>query len=259
MGASTLSTSLQLTGEWIEYLLGIFTPLLSSRTNNIISDEENLALRNVTFRALPGQKVLICGRTGSGKSTLISALLRLIDLQTGSKISIDGIDISTLSAEAVRRSITVIPQTAFFLPGSVRLNMSVSGAQTDEAMMAALDKVGLWNLIASRGGFESSMSAIALSHGQEQLFCLATAMLRKSRIVVMDEATSGVDEDTEKRIDGLIKEEFRDCTIINVAHRLKKAVDSDLVVVMSQGTCVEIGEPTALLESRGIFWQLTKA
>lgn len=205
--------------------------------------------------------MLICGRTGSGKSTLVAALLRLVDIQAGSKVSIDGIDICTVGSEAVRRRFAVIPQVPFFLPGSVRLNLTASwsNTQTDEAMVSALTKVGLWGLIASRGGLEADMSATALSHGQQQLFCLATAILRKSKVsvVVMDEATSGVDDDTERKMYKLIEHEFRDCTVITVAHRLHLAAEvADIVVVLSGGICVETGHPRALLEAKGEFWQL---
>lgn len=226
--------------------------------NQATRDDEKPALSDVSFRAAPGQKVFICGRTGSGKSTLISLLLRLADVQAG-KVCVDGVDISTISPEVVRRNITVIPQSPFFLPGPVRLNLAASGVQTDEAMVSALKKVGLWDLIASRGGLQATMSAIALSHGQQQLFCLATAMLRKSKIVIMDEATSGVDEETETKMFDLIQEEFQDCTVISVAHRLKMAQGCDLVVVLSGGRCIETGEPRTLLEARGEFWQLTEA
>lgn len=219
------------------------------------------ALSDVSFRALPGQKVLLCGRTGSGKSTLISALLRLVSVEAGSRILVDGIDISAVRAEVVRQGFVVIPQTPFFLPGSVRLNLTVMRANyyDNEALVSALTKVGLWEHIVSRGGLEASMDAIALSHGQQQLFCLAAAILRKAKgsIVVMDEATSGVDDDTERKMYKLIEDEFRACTVINIAHRLKPAAEiSDLVIVLSGGKCVEVGHPKSLSEAKGEFWRL---
>lgn len=228
------------------------------QANEDISDEENPALSDISFHAAPGQKVFICGRTGSGKSTLISLLLRLADARSGS-IHIDGIDISTISPEVVRQKITVIPQSPFFLPGDVRLNLAAAGgSQTDEAMMAVLDKVGLWDLVEARGGLKATMAELALSQGQQQLFCLASAILKKSRVVVMDEATSGVDEETEAKMYDLMKEEFRECTVISVAHRMKMAEGCDLVMVLSGGRCVEIGAPDTLLEQKGEFWQLTQ-
>lgn len=174
-------------------------------------------------------------------------------------VRVDGVDISTLSPEAVRGNITVIPQSPFFLPGPVRLNLAVSSAPTDEAMISALSKVGLWDLIALRGGLQASMSVVALSLGQQQLFALAIAMLRKSKIVVMDELAGGVDEETELKMYDLIKEEFRDCTVISVAHRLKIVADSDLVLTLSSGTCIELGERKVLWEQKGEFWRLAQA
>lgn len=195
---------------------------------------------------------------------MIAALLRLIDLQDhDSKILIDGVDISKVSAEAVRRGFSVVPQAPFFLPGSVRLNLTASWSSTrsDEAMMAALAKVGLWELIAERGGLDTDMKVVALSHGQQQLFCLATAILRKRKgsIVIMDEAMSGVDDETERTMYELIDSEFRDCTVIAVAHRLKMAAKGcDLVIVLSRGTCVEMGSPSALIQAKGELWGLSE-
>lgn len=219
-------------------------------------------VRDISFRARPGQRVFICGRTGSGKSTLISILLRLMKVDAG-HVRVDGVDIATLSPEAVRQSVTVIPQSPFFLPGSVRLNLAAATSgtadtTTDEAMMSALAKVGLWELVSARGGLQAPMSAVALSLGQQQLFALATAMLRRSKVVVMDELTSGVDEETEAKMYALMQDEFGDCTVIGVAHRLKVVADGDLVVVLSGGQCVEMGERRALWETRGAFWQLAQ-
>ncbi|KAI9048359.1 hypothetical protein LZ554_008151 [Drepanopeziza brunnea f. sp. 'monogermtubi'] len=222
--------------------------------NASYNDNDNPALNEISFNVLPGQKICICGRTGSGKSTLVSTLLRLLEVSKG-KIVVDGVDISTLRPEAVRKSINVIPQTPYFLPGSVHLNLP-SLAQDKDAMITALQKVGLWDLISAQGGLEADISKIGLSHGQQQLFCLAAAMLKQSKIVLIDEATSGVDSETERRMDDLIREEFRGCVVISISHRLAAVMDFDQVVVLHQGRCVEIGEPKALLEKRGEFWKL---
>ncbi|TLD27952.1 canalicular multispecific organic anion transporter 2 [Venturia nashicola] len=219
------------------------------------------ALKNITFTAPAGHKICICGRTGSGKSTLISLLLRLLKSQEG-QILIDSIDISTLPSLTIRQNINVIPQSPFFLPGSVRLNLHVdaSSMPPDENLIGALRKVKLWDLISSRGGLDADLTSIALSHGQQQLFCLAAAILKKSttKIVVIDEATSGVDEETEKMMDQLIKEEFQNCTVICIAHRLGMAREFDLVVVLGGGEVLEMGKPEELEERRGEFWRLLR-
>lgn len=229
------------------------------------SNAEEPALSDISFRALPGQKVLICGRTGSGKSTLMLALLRLVDLHgDNGQILIDGVDISTIRAEIVRRGVVVVPQAPFFLPGSVRLNLTASEPEviSDEAMITALTKVGLWELVAGRGGLDADMTAVSLSHGQQQLFSLAMAILKKREgsIVLMDEVTSGIDDETERKMYELIEAEFLDCTVFNVAHKLKlAAIACDLVIVLSGGKCVEMGHPHDLIEAKGQFSRLLEA
>lgn len=234
-------------------------PINSIDTNIAISDVSNPALKNITFNAPAGHKICLCGRTGSGKSTLLSVLLRLLSIQEG-QILIDSIDISTLPSQTIRQSINVIPQSPFFIPGSVRLNLHFDPQTTrsDESLITALRKTNLWDIIASRGGLDADISTIALSHGQQQLFCLAAAILKKSNIVVIDEATSGVDEETEKRMNVLMREEFKDCTVICIAHRFEMALEFDLVVVLGRGEIVEMGPPEVLVEERGEFWKLLR-
>jgi ATP-binding cassette subfamily C (CFTR/MRP) protein 1 len=233
--------------------------------NILCSSQDNPALNNISFSIKAGQKVCIVGRTGSGKSTLMSALLRLIDLQSGTTY-IDGIDISTLPAETVRRNVTAIPQTPFFLPGSIasNLTLSVNNKINGLACIAALQKVGLWDLIFAQGGLEANISALSLSHGQQQLFCLARAILKKttpgaSKILIMDETTSGVDGETEELMERLLFDEFMDSTVICIAHRLKLARNCDVVVVLEGGSVVEMGEPEKLLEESGRFQGLWEA
>lgn len=129
---------------------------------------------------------------------------------------------------------------------------------SDEVLVTALRKVNLWPLISSRGGLDADISSIALSHGQQQLFSLAVAIIKKStaKIVVIDESTSGVDEETEKMMNQLIKDEFRDCTVIYIAHRLEMAREFDAIIVLGGGEVVEMGTPGELIASRGAFWEL---
>ncbi|KAF8857368.1 putative multidrug resistance protein [Acephala macrosclerotiorum] len=217
------------------------------------------ALRNVSFRIKPGEKIGICGRTGSGKSTLLSVLLRLVDMTAGT-ITIDNLDLSLLPREAIRSRITAIPQDPFILAGSVRLNADPTSASTDEDIITALTKVNLWPLLSSRGGLDADMSANPLSQGQQQIFCLARAMLRSgnatgdeggNRILLLDEATSNVDAETDKLMQKLIREEFGKYTILTVAHRLDTILDADGVIVMEGGRMVEMGAPGELLMKEG--------
>ena len=212
-------------------------------------------LRNLTLTIRPGQKVGICGRTGSGKSSLLAALFRLLELRSG-QIHVDSIDISTLPRQIIRSSLIAVPQDPFLLAGSIRFNISPTEALPDEIIIAALNKVGLWDLVKARGGLDVNISQAPFSHGQQQLFCLARAMLRKSTVLVLDEATSSVDAQTDEKMQKIIREEFKHHTILTVAHRLNTIMDSDQVAVLEQGRLVELGEPRELLEKGGVFKDL---
>lgn len=193
----------------------------------------------------------------SGKSSLLSVLLRILDSSSGT-MTIDDLDLSTIPREIIRSRITAIPQEPFILSGSVRLNADPTGLVSDDFIIAALTKVGLWAILESRGGLDAEMTANPLSQGQQQIFCLARAMLRKgSRILVLDEATSNVDADTDGVLQRLIREEFAEWTIVTVAHRLDTILDSDRILVLDKGIIVENGSPEELLAKKGAFWELS--
>ncbi|PQE04085.1 ABC multidrug transporter protein [Rutstroemia sp. NJR-2017a BVV2] len=209
-----------------------------------------LVLNNICFSATQGAKIGVVGRTGSGKSSLLLTLFRMLDLSQGS-IIIDGIDISTVPRHEIRSRLTVLPQDPFFLIGTVRLNADPLGKKSDEEIISALVKVGLWETIRENGGLDAwiggSGSGEFLSEGQKQLFCLAGAILRKSKILVLDEATSRIDPQTDAKMQELIRKEFHDCTIIAVAHRLDGLVDFDQIVVLDKGRVVRMGVPSEIL------------
>ncbi|CAI6334322.1 unnamed protein product [Periconia digitata] len=214
------------------------------------------ALQNISMTIMPGQKVGICGRTGSGKSSLLLSLFRLIEI-TGGKIEIDGLDLATLPRETVRTRLTAIPQDPFVLSSSVRENADPSGSSKDEAIIESLKKVQLWSIIESRGGLDAQMEAQPLSHGQQQLFCLARAMLRESKILVLDEATSNVDAETDTLMQRITRKEFSGHTIVTVANRLNTIEDSDVVAVLDGGRLAEFGSPAELLARKdSLFKQL---
>lgn len=226
-------------------------------------------LHDISLSIRPGEKIGICGRTGSGKSTLIALLFRLLPTRAG-LVAIDGVDLSTIPRQKTRESVIAIPQEPYILSGTVRFNVAPHSAPfsdvdtdsfenvvSDTAIIAALEKVDLWDLIARRGGLNTPISDLGLSQGQKQLFCLARAILRKqtSSLLILDEATSSVDKHTDELMRKIIEEEFASHTVISVGHRLSSLIDCDRVVVMDEGKIVEVGNPVALTEVQGGWWR----
>ncbi|KAK6086716.1 hypothetical protein SCUP234_02236 [Seiridium cupressi] len=210
----------------------------------------DLVLRNITLQIQPGQRVGICGRTGCGKTSLILSLLGLLDLKSGS-IKVDGLDLSTANRQLTRTKVSTLPQDPVALPGTVRQNL-VSGINSisDESLVSTLKKLNIWNLVEEAGGLEKEFSELTLSRGQQQLFCLARALLHKSKVLLLDEPTSNIDHKTASDIQSLIEEEFKGCTTLAV-HKLEMVVDWEVVIVMDAGEVVEVGKPKELIEKSG--------
>ncbi|KAH0367288.1 P-loop containing nucleoside triphosphate hydrolase protein, partial [Aureobasidium melanogenum] len=226
-------------------------------------------LHDISLSIRPGEKIGICGRTGSGKSTLIALLFRLLPTRAG-VVAVDGVDLSTITRQKTRESVIAIPQEPYILSGTVRFNAAPHSApfsdvdteafdnvSSDTAIIAALEKVDLWDLIARRGGLNTPISDLGLSQGQKQLFCLARAILRKqtSSLLILDEATSSVDKHTDELMRRVIEDEFASHTVISVAHRLSSLISCDRVIVMDEGKIVEVGNPVALMEVEGGWWR----
>ncbi|CAG8415715.1 unnamed protein product [Penicillium salamii] len=185
-----------------------------------------------------------------GKSSLVSALLRILEPSSGA-IFIDKTDISKISRANVRSKINTIPQQPFFLRGSIRLNANPEENATDESIIESLEVVKLWSHIESKGGLDADWSDDLLSHGQQQLFCLARAMCKSSNLLIMDEATSSVDSETETLMQSVIRQQFKDRTIIAIVHKLHTILDFDKIAVMETGRIVEYDSPAALLSREG--------
>ncbi|KAH8681655.1 putative ATP-binding cassette transporter [Xylariales sp. PMI_506] len=217
-----------------------------------------VALREVSFKLEPGKKLGICGRTGSGKSSLVGTILRLLELDSGS-ISIDGIDLATVPRETIRQQLVTIPQHPLILVGSLRLNIDSHSEHPDSAVIHALERVGLWSVLSDRGGLDADLVASSLSKGQQQLLALARALLKKGRVLILDEPTSNVDTETDAVMQRVLREEFGDCTVLTVAHRLDTIMDCDCIAVMDQGRLVEYGAPQELLATKdGWFTNLAR-
>ena len=218
--------------------------------NNIsaaYNDAGEDVLKNISVAIAPGEKVGVCGRSGSGKSSLLLTLLRLLNYRAGSMI-LDDVDLATVPRRVIRERITTLPQEAIIVPGTLKDNIDPLNASTDTEIRQVLDQVGLMDSIDQRSGLNADMKDLTLSQGQMQLFAIARALLRKSKLVVLDEMTSSVDAVTEARMLSLVREHFSDSTVIAIAHRLKTIVDFDKVVVMDKGKIVEIGAPGHLLQ-----------
>ncbi|KAJ1702897.1 hypothetical protein LUZ63_002676 [Rhynchospora breviuscula] len=200
---------------------------------------------------VPGKKrVGVVGRTGSGKSTFIQALFRLVEARRGT-IEIDSVDIFKIGLHDLRSRLSIIPQEPTLFEGTVRGNLDPLNEYSDDAIWKALDKCQLGDLIRRcEKKLDSSVveNGENWSVGQRQLFCLGRVLLKRSNILVLDEATASVDSATDGIIQETIRKEFRDCTVLTIAHRIHTVIDSDLILVLSQGRVLEYDTPSKLLE-----------
>lgn len=221
----------------------------------------DLVLRGINFEVKGGEKIGIVGRTGAGKSSLTLGLFRIIEA-AGGKIFIDGVDISMLGLHALRSRLTIIPQDPILFSGSLRMNLDPFGTHSDDDLWRALELAHLKSFVGSLPAglsFEVSEGGENMSVGQRQLICLARALLRKTKVLVLDEATAAVDLETDDLIQKTIRCEFQDCTILTIAHRLNTIMDSDRVIVLDKGEISEFGPPDDLLNNRkSIFYSMAK-
>ena len=221
----------------------------------------DLVLREASFQSQEHEKIGIVGRTGAGKSSLTLALFRLIESVRG-RIVIDSVDIAGLGLLDLRSRLTIIPQDPVLFSGSLRMNLDPFDAHPDERVWQALRLAHLQDFAAGLDGgldHEVTEGGDNLSVGQRQLVCLARALLRKSRILVLDEATAAVDVETDELIQRTIRSEFADCTIITIAHRLNTVVDYDRILVLDDGRVAEFDSPQNLMrDSNSLFHSMAK-
>eukprot|EP00607_Mallomonas_marina_P004012 CAMPEP_0182437920 /NCGR_PEP_ID=MMETSP1167-20130531/85373_1 /TAXON_ID=2988 /ORGANISM="Mallomonas Sp, Strain CCMP3275" /LENGTH=313 /DNA_ID=CAMNT_0024631011 /DNA_START=1226 /DNA_END=2164 /DNA_ORIENTATION=+ len=266
-------------------------------------------LRNVSFIVKGGSKVGIVGRTGAGKSSLISALFRTVEPLPGSEVLVDGVNLLSLPLHTVRSNLAIVPQSPVLFNGSIRSNLDPFNTVTDEEIWEALEKVHMAEHVAqmsclsslpsvsygsssdmsllhsdsdaenggrekekereresgseSEVGWRRGMSSMKLedkpvlsggsnfSVGQRQLLCLARAAIRKTRVLVLDEATANVDPHTDELIQEAVQKQFQGVTVLSIAHRLRTVVACDLVLVLEDGQVQELDSPQKLLETPG--------
>lgn len=252
-------------------------------------DVNNLALRyaphlpqvikGISFHVNPGEKVGVVGRTGAGKSTIITSFFRFIEPDTGS-IKIDGVDIGKLGLDRLRRGLTIIPQEPTLFTGTLRTNLDMFNEYSDISIFESLKRVGLLSpeeyisikikieagqslsddSSSSNGeensnkfldlGNEVSEGGSNLSQGERQLICLARSLLKHPKILMLDEATASIDYETDAKIQTTIREEFSESTILTIAHRLKTIIDYDKILVLDQGVAKEYDHPYTLITDK---------
>ncbi|KAJ0594367.1 putative ABC-type xenobiotic transporter [Helianthus annuus] len=218
-----------------------------------------LVLHGISCVFEGGHKIGIVGRTGSGKTTLISALFRLVE-PTDGRIVIDDLDITSIGLHDLRSSFGIIPQEPTLFTGSIRYNLDPLSEHSDQEIWKVLEKCQLREVIQDKKeGLDSLVvqDGSNWSLGQRQLFCLGRALLKRRKILVLDEATASIDNATDTIIQKTIREEFKDCTVITVAHRIPTVVDCTMVLVMKDGKVMEYDKPVTLMnEPASLFAQL---
>lgn len=223
--------------------------------------ELELVLNQLNLKVEPVEKLGLVGRTGAGKSSVTLALFRLLEAAEG-RIVIDDVDISHIQLKLLRSKLSIIPQDPVLFSGTVRQNVDPTESHTDDEIWRAIDLAHLGQFIRglpSSLSHEVSEGGSNFSVGQKQLFCLARALLRRSKILVLDEATAAVDVETDNLIQKTIRKEFKESTILTVAHRIETIHDYDRVVVMENGTIAEQGSPRSLMKNaRSRYYKLVK-
>ncbi|KAJ3124763.1 Multidrug resistance-associated protein 1 [Physocladia obscura] len=226
------------------------------------SRPDHKVINGISLHVAAGEKVGVVGRTGSGKSTLMDAFFRLMEATNG-RIRIDGQDIATIGLKMLRTSIQMIPQSPTLFDGTIRSNIDALNKYNDDELWYALECVGMKEYVSELSGkLDSTVveGGANLSSGQRQLLCLAKVLLDKSKILIMDEATSSVDAESDKRIQDSMKTHFKDATVLSVAHRLNTIAAFDKVLVLENGKVAEFDAPHVLLaNTRSIFSEMVDA
>ncbi|XP_005872114.1 PREDICTED: multidrug resistance-associated protein 1 [Myotis brandtii] len=223
-------------------------------------EDLDLVLKHINITIEGGEKVGIVGRTGAGKSSLTLGLFRIKESSEG-EIIIDNVNIAKIGLHDLRFKITIIPQDPILFSGSLRMNLDPFSQYSDEEVWTSLELAHLKNFVSAlpdKLNHECTEGGENLSVGQRQLVCLARALLRKTKILVLDEATAAVDLETDDLIQSTIRTQFDDCTVLTIAHRLNTIMDYTRVIVLDKGEIQECGAPSDLLQQRGLFYSMAK-
>ena len=215
-----------------------------------------IVLKNINFHLKPGEHLGVVGRTGSGKSTITLCLFRILEAYSG-KIYIDGVDISRVGLKKLRESITIIPQDSTLMNGTLRYNIDPVNAYTDKEIIHVMKKIGFDYIInLNKDGLDQNISENGsnLSIGEKQLICITRAILRKSKIIVLDEATASIDYKTEEIIQKALNEILTNSTMISIAHRIKTVMNSDKILVLENGEIIEFDTPKNLLNNKNSYF-----
>uniref|UniRef100_A0A8C7Y8B6 Multidrug resistance-associated protein 4 n=1 Tax=Oryzias sinensis TaxID=183150 RepID=A0A8C7Y8B6_9TELE len=230
------------------------------RVNFSYSVSEPLVLKDLSVTFASKEKVGIVGRTGAGKSSLVSALFRLAEPE--GKITIDGFLTSEIGLHPLRQKMSIIPQDPVLFTGTMRKNLDPFRQHTDEDLWNALQEVEMKAVVEDLPNKLEAVlteSGSNFSVGQRQLVCLARAILRKNRILILDETTANVDPRTDSLIQQTIRDKFQDCTVLTIAHRLNTIIDCDKILVLDAGQMQEYDEPYVLLQNHdGLFYQMVQ-
>jgi ABC-type multidrug transport system fused ATPase/permease subunit len=219
----------------------------------------DLVLRNVSFSVESGQRIGVVGRTGAGKSSLMLALLRLVEPESAEDsgsgpITWDGMDTTRVPVKVLRKRIGIIPQTPTLFSGTIRSNLDPFSDHNDSALWSALERCELRQAVeAMDGGLDAKVAEYGenMSQGQRQLLCLGRALLKDCHLLLLDEATSSIDRETDALVQKTIANSFEGCTILTIAHRVETVIENDKILVLDAGKVVEFDTPFALLKPRG--------
>eukprot|EP00794_Sanderia_malayensis_P010896 gene10896-12055_t len=220
----------------------------------------DFALHQLSFNIKAAEKVGVVGRTGAGKSTIAMVLFRMIEASEG-KIKIDGLDIADIGLQDLRSRLTIIPQDPVLFTGTIRFNLDPFNQHSDESIWNALEISHLKPFVSGLNNkLEEDVSEGGenFSVGQRQLICLARALLRRTNILILDEATAAIDMETDEFLQKTIRDEFSCCTILTIAHRLNTVMDYDRILLLDKGKIIEFDSPQNLLQAKGAFYDMAK-